>query len=292
VESTTRPLKVTNSIKGSVALTAKVTIRGPGLSIVTDGLTVDGSRVPIVSEKDTITWVASNTIVDGLRFRYVYKQTIDGDGAAGPVSRVAFVRCTFECNKDNDIALALWGAVDQISIADSLIYGGGRGIAASHYPEPFQTLARVSIVRNILEGNTERNPQLRGMLRNFELTNNIISGWGDYGTRVRTEKTAVPEVWIRGNLYQATGNAARALIYGEDLGGSDDAGVRVMLSGANTLPPGTDGDRPAPAPPVLEPGAVSVLIPTAGLKAILVKSAGSPTRTAEDLAALARVSGR
>lgn len=274
-----------------VRLTSKLVIPNDDLTVDGRGLGVDGELVSGGSEQETIQNEASNVILSGLRFSRVWKFVSDAEERGSAITRLAVVNCTFESPAANDIAFSLWGAHDLVTFAGNLVYGGGRAISVSHYPNS-QLQQRVTIAYNVLVENVERSGQFRGLLRDFEFTNNVVH-YTDYGTRIRAEAGAIPYVHLRSNLYLAGGATARAVIYGNDPGASDNGGVRVGLSG-NSIPAGTDAATATTAPPALAVGALTSaqIIQVANLRASLLPVVGAPYRTAADSAVIARTAAR
>jgi len=243
--------------------------------------TIDcGGRVTFTgSSRRFAIGATDNVILRGCRFRNMYKVEIDGAaGSRKLASRVVVANNTIGPGM-TDGALDMWAAVSDVTIIGNLFYSSGRGGTFTHYPAPFQTRQRISVLRNAFAKNPERNPQLRADIRDLDFRNNVVYGWSTggfgYGTRIRAESGEPP---VNGNfvnnVYASSGQKCNALILLQ-AGGSIG---RLYFSG-NLLPSGCSA--PSSTGSQLAPPGTTTLTAAQTPGTVLVE-VGAPSRTSAE----------
>lgn len=285
---------ITFDVQGEIVLSSPLNIRS-------DFVTIDGCDAPGVGV--TITQNPENPygiIIDGtrrhthdvliqcLRFLGVHNQlkrhkvgeaplSVDGDCAStssqcapewspndqsGGVSRIAFDRLAYGMATDK---LTLWGKVKNASITRSLFYHNPLALLISFYNGPTDLeKTNISIRDNIFTNNNERNPQLRGWIRQLDIRHNIIHRWdafpplsgidgypGDgYGIRI---KNVFGEKSVNANIVENiflgdSKTSHRTLIYGIQPGQDKDEGRSSDCKTQGT-PHSTTQNTPQSTPP-------------------------------------------
>ena len=120
---------------------------------------------------------ASNVIVRCIRFQGQVGGKNSGgstefdlfalDGESGLVSRVAVDRVTAVGATDG--ALDITGAVEDVTIQRSLIYGTPLAQLVK-----YGTRRRISLHHNVYTGNGERNPQVHGDIQQLDFVSNVV----------------------------------------------------------------------------------------------------------------------
>ncbi|MCK4275994.1 MAG: hypothetical protein KAX78_05740, partial [Phycisphaerae bacterium] len=152
---------------------------------------------------------------------------VDGDINGNKVSKMIFDHLTLRDLQDK---FTLWGAVETVTLSNCLFYNSGLATLISFYgDDPYDLLKTdISYHHNVWAENGERNPQLRGWIRNLDYVNNVIfdwdhygghPGWG-YGIRIKNEpgEESIYANLINNYFYQVNSAFNRALIYGWDPG--------------------------------------------------------------------------
>jgi pectate lyase len=240
----------------------------------------------------------SNVILRCLRFEnqdggkrpgFNIEQDLVGvDGTGGLVSRVVVDRCTFVGATDG--ALDLTGNVQDVTVQRSLFYGTPLTQLIK-----YDTRQRISIHHNVYTRNGERNPQIKGDMRDIDFVSNVVhdstitsdgvgNTYSPYGTRL----------WNGGASSDSPGNVMGNFVANAWIGqnarlsidtdtGASAAGI--YLSG-NYCNPGSCPASPASSPrAVPAANVVSVTIPTS-MRTQMLPTVGSPNRTATDQARL------
>jgi hypothetical protein len=217
------------------------------------------------------------------------------DGTGGAVSRVLVDRVT--SIKATDGAIDIVGDVTDVTIQRSLFYANPLTMLIK-----YGTRSRISIHHNVLTGNCERNPQIKGNLDGFDFVSNVVGpeadpplvdgengrAWTDcYGLRVWAGNSASDSP---GN---PKGNVVSNAFFGQDPlnlqteAGASLAGVYLKDNQYLGVPwpgyvwPTSPASSAYPIPSV----AAITATPVSGLKATL-GTIGAPNRTTLDQARL------
>ena len=262
---------ITFDIQGEIVLSSPLNIRSDFVTI--DGCDAPGAGITITQNPQSPYGIiidgtrrhTHDVLIQCLRFLGVHNQlkrhkvgeaplSVDGDCAStssqcepewsandqsGGVSRIAFDRLTYGMATDK---LTFWGKVKNASITRSLFYHNPLALLISFYNGPTDLeKTHISIRGNIFTNNNERNPQLRGWIRQLDIRHNIIHRWdafpplpgtdgypGDgYGIRIKNvfgEKSVNAN--IVENIFLGDSNTShRALIYGTQPGSDKDEGL-------------------------------------------------------------------
>lgn len=261
---------ITFDSQGEIVLSSPLNIRSDFVTI--DGCDAPGAGITITQNPQSPYGIiidgtrrhTHDVLIQCLRFLGVHNQlkrhkvgeaplSVDGDCAStssqcepewsandqsGGVSRIAFDRLTYGMATDK---LTFWGKVKNASITRSLFYHNPFALLISFYNGPTDLeKTHISIRDNIFTHNNERNPQLRGWIRQLDIRHNIIHRWdafpplpgtdgypGDgYGIRIKNvfgEKAVNAN--IVENIFLGDSNTShRALIYGIQPGSDPDEG--------------------------------------------------------------------
>ena len=148
--------------------------------------------------------------------------TSDGDLSGNRMTEMIFDHITI---RDDQNKFALWGHIENVTVSNCLFYNSPLAFLISFYGETYDLVRNnISVHHNVLAENDERNPQLRGWIRNLDYVNNVIyhwdyvnggAGWG-YGIRIKNEpgEDSIYANIINNYFYQANSAFTRALIYG------------------------------------------------------------------------------
>ena len=200
----------------------------------------------------------SNYIINHMRFDGLYDQfsshtvgwallTADADnylnvGGQRVGSKITDVIMDHLTVFDLQDKTTLWGNIEDVTFSNNLYYQCVLATLVSFYNGDFQgqpyDLLRddISFHHNVWAENGERNPQLRGWIRDFDYVNNVVYGysywrWG-YGVRI---KNVSGEQSIYGNFINNYWVPVRdrydwALVYGSGAGwDSDENGPTSVL---------------------------------------------------------------
>ncbi len=138
---------------------------------------------------------------------------------------------------DSQDKTTFWGAIENLTFSNNFYYNGHHGTLVSFYGASYDLLKKnISFHHNVWAENAERNPQLRGWIRDFDYVNNVIFHYGwyynsGYGIRVKNEPG---EESIYGNFINNYFVANRkfdwALVYGWNPGwDSQESGPGSVL---------------------------------------------------------------
>ena len=234
----TRVVKFING--GTITLNSGIRVRYGNITI--DGFTCPSPGVTIthtaanhggISLTPNNGWHQQNYILNHLKFDGLQDVDgghvvgwgllgVDGDIGGNKLSRMILDHLTL---RDLEDKFTLWGAVETVTLSNSLFYNSGLATLISFYGAPYDLLRTdISYHHNVWAENGERNPQLRGWIRNLDYVNNVIfdwdhyeghPGWG-YGIRIKNEPGAesIYANIINNYFYQANSAFTRALIYG------------------------------------------------------------------------------
>ncbi len=163
---------------------------------------------------------------------------VDGERVDPKLTDVIIDHVTLMDSQDKT---TLWGAIENLTFSNNFYYHGHHGTLLSFYGASYDLLKKnISFHHNIWAENAERNPQLRGWIRDFDYVNNVVFhfgwyyNWG-YGIRVKNEPG---EESIYGNFinnyFVANRNSDSALIYGWNPGwdSQDNGPASVLPQGA------------------------------------------------------------
>ena len=235
------PRTVVFDIGGTITLQSDI-------RIATSYMTVDGSTAPspgITIKKTNIedgevrlTTSATNSAHDliftHLRFDGGWDGTegtqsnnsativLDGEDWPGGIYNIVLDHMVFV--RATDSAGDMWGEVKDITVSWSLFYDSLHPMTISH-SGAVQARHRISLHHNVFAYNHQRNPQIRGNVRDLDYVNNIVYEWGrfpgGYGIRLRERNGVWPtNINIINNYFYATTQLDRAIIYGEQPGGT------------------------------------------------------------------------
>ncbi len=265
LQSGARVIKFVNG--GTITLNS--TIRLSAGNITIDGFSAPSPGVTITHTQANHGGISlspakgtheSNYIINHLRFDGLYDEypshtvgwalltadadnyvIVDGQRVGSKLTDVILDHLTVMDLQDKT---TLWGAVENVTFSNNLYYGCTLATLVSFYYGEFQGVPydllknQISFHHNVWAENSQRNPQLRGWIRDFDYVNNVVFnyGWGNswgYGVRIKNEVDQ-NEASIFGNFinnYWVANNApTRALIYGIDDGwDSDESGPSSPL---------------------------------------------------------------
>lgn len=246
------PRTIVFDVAGTITMQSTIAIKIPYLTI--DGSTAPSPGITIKQSSSLPQFIIAGThdiIITHLRFQGLYGSGaqpqnnagiigIDGDSGPDRVSqRIVLDHLTIR--NSVDAGPDIWGEARDVSLSWCLIMYSWHPTTISHYPSPYQTRQRISLHHNVYAKNNDRNPQVRADVRDFDMVNNIIYGWGHFdgdgqGTRIRNDK-GEPKVNanIINNYWVPTRNPSWALIYGLNPGADSTEG----RSGGGTPAQGT-----------------------------------------------------
>ncbi len=168
-------------------------------------------------------------------------KTVDGERVGSKITDVIFDHLTVFDLQDKT---TFWGNIEDVTFSNNFYYGCVLATLVSfyygdYYGEPYDLLRDdISFHHNVWAENGERNPQLRGWIRDFDYVNNVVYGysywrWG-YGVRIKNEVDQGEES-IYGNFINNYWVPVRdrydwALVYGSGAGwDSDENGPTSVL---------------------------------------------------------------
>lgn len=139
---------------------------------------------------------------------------IDGEDHPDGVTRVVLDHLTIK--NGQDAAGDIWGRVTDVTVQWSIFVDCLHPMTISHHEK--QRRERLSIHHNVFARNHERNPQIRGDVRDVDLVNNIVYEWkrfpGGYGIQIRDRHDLWPtNINVRNNLFHASQAQEAALRY-------------------------------------------------------------------------------
>ena len=258
ITNRTGPRTIVFDVGGDIVLTSTVTINRPFL-------TIDGSSAPapgITIRQNTLfdQFIIGGThdiIITHLRFwgKYVAGGDIDVnnaatliiDGDSGPdqvAQRMILDHITGRNSEDG--GPDIWGEVRDVTVSWSFFFFNNHPTTISHVDVPFQVRQRISMHHNVYAKNTERNPQFRADVRDFDFVNNIVFDWGffggsGYGVRIRSE-SGEPKVnlnFVNNALIAKSGSSCWGLVYGSQPGADSTDGGPSGSPAQGTVVTGT-----------------------------------------------------
>ena len=224
---------------GTITLNSNLYVRGSNLTI--DGFTSPSPGVTITqthSTHGTLNFVPRNNvaghdyIVNHLRCDGLYDESqdhtvgwavisTDADNGGSSLSKMIFDHLTVRDLQDK---FTLWGKVDSVTLSNTLFYRSVLATLVSFYGAPYDLLKTdISFHHNVWAENGERNPQLRGWIRNFDYVNNVIFHWGyfdgwGYGVRIKNnwggDEEEIFGNFVNNYFYTRWTQASWALVYG------------------------------------------------------------------------------
>ena len=228
-------------VAGTITLERGITIRFPYLTI--DGSTAPSPGITIRAARERSGIIINGTsdiIVRHLRFHGTYAgekdpgnfvDTIAIFGGGGPrrggahlAERIVLDHLTVR--NAGDSGPDLWGSVQDVTVSWCFFFHSRHPTTVSFRPPAGRTRQRISMHHNVYAKNGERNPQVRGDVRDFDFVNNVVYGYGfygeanwGYGVRIRN-RTGDGHVHANliGNYFLATFHPAWALVYGASPG--------------------------------------------------------------------------
>ncbi len=160
---------------------------------------------------------------------------VDGDVSSNEVSEVIFDHLTI---RDQRTKCSLWGKVENVTVSNCLFHSNNKSLLISFYGLPYDLLRNnFSLSHNVFAESDERNPQLRGWIRNLDIVNNVMYHWGvtqgwGYGIRIKNEP-GEESIFanVINNYFVASILPSSALIYGINPGrDSRDNGPPTCLN--------------------------------------------------------------
>jgi hypothetical protein len=292
------PRIIVFDLGGTITLTDDLMIRQPFLTI--DGSSAPAPGITIRQSKLSDEFVVGGThdiIVTHLRFQGLYvdggpmsnnASTINLDGDRSPdqmARRILLDHLTVRGSTDS--GPDIWGPVEDVTLSWCLIFDSLHPTTVSGP----RTRQRISLHHNVYVRNGERNPQIRGDVRDFDYVNNVVASWGafranggGYGVRIRNDEGAKVNANIVNNAFvpQPGRLTGYGLVYGDRPGDSDDGGPAASTMGrlwvmGNILPVANrdhystvSGPLPVPAPARVTTWPASELrtqvLPSVGMK--------------------------
>ncbi|MEM9069438.1 MAG: hypothetical protein AAGE52_13070 [Myxococcota bacterium] len=293
------------AIGGTILLESDIVIDEPYLTI--DGYTAPAPGITIVKRtmRDGEMIIAGrrtglhphDLIVRYLRFDGVWDGreehdqntatiTIDGENNPEGVYRVVLDHLAFV--RASDGSPDFWGNVRDVTLSWSLLHHSLHPTTISHSGTE-QTRERISLHHNVYAYNHERNPQVRGRVRNLDIVNDVVFAWrifgGGYGIRLRERGSVVPtDVSLVGNFFASDEVPGSALL----LSPTDYPGDVYLED--NVFPVGRDEDfRTVETPPATPPEAGVTRYPVDELAERMLPYVGLPVRTEEEEATFAAI---
>jgi pectate lyase len=178
------------TIAGQTAPGDGITIRGPGLAIMTHDVIVRGLRIRVGADDGV-----DHQRADGLR--------VDGGW------NVIVDHCSLSWGGDENLSTSTFsGATHDVTFQYNIV---SEALWHSKHPEGAHSMGlligerseRISVHHNLLAHNNQRNPLVKGAA-SVELVNNVIYDWGEIATElVDPEGHGPAAVNLVGNSYKA-----------------------------------------------------------------------------------------
>ena len=216
------PRVVEFAVGGTITLQSDITIDEPFLTI--DGSTAPSPGITItkVNTEDGEVKIAGRAsglhphdlIIRYLRFDGVWdggedhsqnSATITIDGENNPEGVYRIVLDHLVCIRASDGSPDMWGNVRDVTLSWSMLHHSLHPTTIS-WSGAGATRERISLHHNVYAYNHERNPQVRGAVRQLDIVNSIVFEWklfgGGYGLRLRELDGVVPtDVNIVGSFF-------------------------------------------------------------------------------------------
>ena len=199
------------------------TCPAPGITITQNSSTHAGLQIESRENLYSHNWIINHIRFDGLwdqNEEHKVGWAIFGMSATRTNKKVHDIILDHLTIRDDQDKVTLWGNMANITVSNGLFHSSGKAFLISYYnatPDLLKT--DISVTRNIFARNNERNPQLRGWIRNLDIVNNVMFDWDHkyswaYGTRIKNE-AAEKSVYanIINNYYEPLNPSSRALIY-------------------------------------------------------------------------------
>jgi hypothetical protein len=305
------PRTIVFDLGGTITLLADLVIGQPFLTI--DGSTAPAPGITLRQGRLSDEFVVAGThdiVITHLRFQGLYvdggpmsnnASTLNLDGDRGPdftARRILLDHLTVRGSTDS--GPDIWGPVEDVTLSWCLIFDSLHPTTVSGP----RTRQRISLHHNVYARNGERNPQVRGDVRDLDYVNNVVASWGafpsnqgGYGVRIRNDDGAKVAANIVNNAFvpQPGRLAQSALVYGDRPGGGDDGGPAASTMGrlwvaGNILPAANlDHYSTVSAPLPVPPTARVTTWPASELRSRVLPSVGTKYRDGEEEALLAEL---
>lgn len=265
------PRTIVFEVGGTITLTSDLHIRQPYLTV--DGFTAPEPGITFAKQGngvdggiDVSTAPGMNTcghdvLIQGIRSIGVWEgdtestsnnattMGLDGEDLPLCLTNVVLNRVTVAYAQDS--AGDIWGSATNVTYQYSAFLKNLHPSTMSHSPggEEDQERDRVSIHHNLFAYFHERAPQIRGDNRNFNMEQNIIHKWSDYGfgggygTRIRCRDGSCPTAInvIRNHWTSGGGSLGDAFAFGENTGNdSDDATIAPQVYTQDNITPNSN----------------------------------------------------
>ena len=204
------------------------TCPSPGVTITQNHSTHGGLAIGSYENLFSHDWIINHIRFDGLwdeNQSHTVGWAILSFSATRTNKKVEKVILDHLTIRDDQDKTTLWGHMANFTVSNNLFHSSGKAFLISYYnatPDLIKT--DISVHRNVFARNNERNPQLRGWIRNLDIVNNVMFDWDHqyswgYGTRIKNEpgEESVYANFIN-NYYEPLNASSRALIYGYDPG--------------------------------------------------------------------------
>jgi len=265
------PRTVLFDVGGTIRLQSEISLkRSPYLTI--DGASAPAPGITIKKITEEIGEVLLNTsgadsahdiIITNLRFDGEWSGsedtsnnsatlTLDGEENPGGVYNIVLDHMVFANGSDG--APDMWGEVRNITVSWSIFMGNLHPMTISH-SGGIQVRQNISIHHNVFAYSHERNPQIRGNVRNLDYVNNIVYRWGifpggGYGIRLRDRAGVyATDINVIDNFFHSINRPESAIILSSDPGIPYPGSVYIN---GNLLPPETTvastRNNPVPVP--------------------------------------------
>ncbi len=195
------------------------TCPSPGVTITQNSSTHAGFHIESRGNQSAHDWIINHIRFDGLWDQdrtHRIGWAIFGLAGFGTDSKVEKIILDHLTIRDDQDKTTFWGHIANVTISNSLFHSSGKGFLISYYhrsPDLLKT--DITVYRNVFARNDQRNPQLRGWIRNLDVVNNVMFEWGNYGTRIKNEP-GEESIYanVINNYFKPLNPSSRALIYG------------------------------------------------------------------------------
>ncbi len=227
------PRTIEFAVGGTITLQSDIVIDEPYLTI--DGATAPSPGITItkINTEDGELVIAGrrtglhphDLIIRYLRFDGVWEGgeahsqnsatiTIDGENNPEGVYRVVLDHIV--CVRASDGSPDMWGNVRDVTLSWSLLHHSLHPTTIS-WSGSEAVRERISMHHNVYAHNHERNPQVRGTVRQLDIVNSVIFEWklfgGGYGIRLRERNGVVPDgVNLVGNFFSSVDEPGNAVL--------------------------------------------------------------------------------
>jgi pectate lyase len=219
------------TIAGQTAPGDGITIRGPGIAVMTHDVIIRGLRIRVGAEPGV-----SYGSADGLR--------VDGG------SNVIVDHCSFSWGVDENLSTSTYsGPTHNVTFQWNIV---SEALYHSAHPEGAHSMgllisegsAQISVHHNLLADNNQRNPLVKGDA-DVEFVNNVVYNWRELASEFVDPEGYGPSVAnLIGNVYKAGPSTSgerpvrvrsTALVYLKGNSGVADAGVIAATPGGLSI---------------------------------------------------------